>query len=220
LVIRLNTNPTTNIVVLHSGGLDSTVCLLLARAKGNTVLSLGFDYAQRHRIELDFAANQCAKYQIPRRVLKIEWNKPQRDVPLDRNPEEMRLSVSPAFLPGRNMVFLSLGAAEAAALGATELWTGVNSVDFSGYPDCRPEFIEAFGRMLVTAIPRGPKVIAPLQLLSKQQIAGEAKRLGLGSHDTWSCYRPVYGSGVVSPCGRCDACRLHELAWKTFEHVS
>jgi 7-cyano-7-deazaguanine synthase len=205
------------IVVLHSGGLDSTVCLLMARKTDANVLSLGFDYGQRHKIELDYAAAQCERFRVTRKVLKLGWDKPPREVPKDRSLEEIRTGVSPAFLPGRNMIFLALGAAEAVGLGARELWIGVNSIDFSGYPDCRPEFIDAFRLAAHRAIPGGPEVVAPLQTLSKPEIAKRAQAEGLTETDTWSCYRPDGPPGAPTPCRRCDACRLHMYAWQALQ---
>lgn len=200
-------------VVLHSGGLDSTVCLLLARESGREVISLGIDYGQRHKIEMRYAARQCRKFNISRRVLHVKWNKPLRQIPTGRTPDEMRSSVSSAFLPGRNVIFLALAAAEAAGAGASEIWIGVNAIDYSGYPDCSPEFVEAFKLMSEKAIPRGPSIETPLLLRSKAEIAQEAVRLGIRKGDTWSCYRPICKFFISKPCGRCDACILHETAW-------
>lgn len=208
----MTSKPYTSLV-LHSGGLDSTVCLLLAREKGHSIISLGIDYGQRHRIELSYAHKQCRRFNIPRRVIKVKWTKPERTIPKNRSLEEMRATVSPAFLPGRNAIFLTIGAAEAAGIGASELCIGVNCVDFSGYPDCTPEFIEAFKSMLACAIPDGPEVVTPLLLMSKKEIAKEAARLGLKYGDTWSCYRPVDASSGYQPCDECDACILHKAAW-------
>jgi 7-cyano-7-deazaguanine synthase len=202
------------VVVLHSGGLDSTVCLLLAISRGYNVVSLGIDYNQTHRIELDYAASQCVRFGIERRVIRVSWDKPQRVIPTNRSLSEIRKGVSSAFLPGRNGVFLMLASAEAAGLGANEIWTGINSVDFSGYPDCTPDFIKSFRKMLSFAIPGGPKLSAPLQTKSKPQIGRLAKRLGLSSEDTWSCYRPRITNTGISPCNECDACKLHQFAWK------
>jgi 7-cyano-7-deazaguanine synthase len=200
-------------LVLHSGGLDSTVCLLLARESGAQVISLGIDYGQKHIVELHYANVQCAKYGIERIMLKVAWNKPNLTVPINRSIEEMRQAVSPAFLPGRNALFLALACAEAAAQSISEVWIGVNAVDFSGYPDCRPEFIASFQAMISTAIPNGPKIISPLLHRSKPDIAREAKRLGISRGETWSCYKPEVTEEGLRPCGRCDACILHDHAW-------
>jgi 7-cyano-7-deazaguanine synthase len=201
-------------VVLHSGGLDSTLCLLMARERGRDVISVGIDYGQRHRIELDYALAQCRGYGIERRVLRVEWDKPDREIPTGRSLDEIGLGISSAFLPARNAVFLTLACAEAAGIAAGEVWIGVNAVDFSGYPDCRPEFIQAFKEMISVAVPDGPQVLAPLIDLPKPAIAIEAKRLGLAPGDTWSCYQPRFASKGISPCGQCDACVLHNLAWQ------
>lgn len=200
-------------LVLHSGGLDSTVCLLQAFECGRDVTSLGIDYGQRHRIELDYAAAQCRKYGIPRRVIKMEWDKPIREIPKDREIAEIASTVSPAFLPARNLVFLAIACAEAGGVQATEVWIGVNAIDFSGYPDCRPEFIDSFRRMLDFGFPGGPRIVSPLIGLKKTQIAAEAKRLGIHRGDTWSCYEPAFSSDGIRPCERCDACKLHDYAW-------
>jgi 7-cyano-7-deazaguanine synthase len=200
-------------LVLHSGGLDSSVCLLLARQLGWKVISLGIDYGQRSHIEMKYAERFCKKHKIQRRIIRVQWDKPKRIIPKNRNVEEIRHSESPAFLPGRNAVFLALAAAESAGIGAEEIWIGVNSVDYSGYPDCRPEFIDAFQAMLNVAFPNGPKVIAPLQELSKPEIAGLAIHLGLSREETWSCYRPNQSGQTFQPCGKCDGCILDEYAW-------
>ena len=201
------------VVVLHSGGLDSTVCLLLALEEGLQPISVGIDYGQTHRIELEFAHRQCERLGVDRRVLSIKWDKPHRSIPLDRSVNEIRSSVSTAFLPARNILFLSLAYAEAAGLDAKQVWIGVNSVDFSGYPDCTPEFIDAYRRMVEIGLGGGPKLVAPLQNLSKKEIVALAVKLGLQRQDTWSCYRPVQHDAVSEPCGRCDACVLHDSAW-------
>jgi 7-cyano-7-deazaguanine synthase len=201
------------VVVLHSGGLDSTVCLQLAISRGYEVVSLGVNYNQHHQIELNYAAKQCALRGIERKVISVAWDKPLRALPTNRTVDQIRSGVSSAFLPGRNGIFLMLAAAEAAGVGAKEVWTGINSVDFSGYPDCRAEFVESFQQMLAFAIPKGPRMVAPLQNKSKPQIARMAKKLGIGKTDTWSCYRPAITQSGLSPCGACDACKLHEFAW-------
>jgi len=210
---RINISNKT--VVLHSGGLDSTVLLNMAIKEGRKVLSLGIDYGQTHRVELEYAANQCKILNVQRKIIRIEWDKPTRCMPIDRSLDEIRSGeVSPAFLPGRNTVFLTIACAEAAGINASEVWIGVNAIDFSGYPDCRPEFIMAFERMIKLAIPDGPKIIAPLLTMSKPEIVSKAIELGLGPGDTWSCYRPAFSKLGIVPCGQCDACILHNYAWK------
>lgn len=200
-------------VILHSGGLDSTTCLLLAQKQGYEVLSLGIDYGQRHRIELEFAQHQCSRFSIQRKVIRVEWDKPKRELPCSRTISEMKSSVSSAFLPGRNAVFLTLAFAEAAGIGANEVWIGVNSLDYSGYPDCRIEFIKAFQAMQRRSIPGGAKLKAPLLKMGKPRIAKLAQSLGLSRDEVWSCYRPALTDEGIAPCHKCDACVLHEFAW-------
>jgi 7-cyano-7-deazaguanine synthase len=206
------------ILVLHSGGLDSTTCLLLAREQRNNVVSLGIDYEQRNRVELEYAAEQCERFGVPRKVIRISWDKPHRQIPLKRSLDQIGKEVSPAFLPGRNAVFLVLACAEACGLGADEVWIGVNSLDYSGYPDCHAEFIDAFRQMIGVAIPGGPRIVAPLQSLTKPEIAREAFRLGLRPGQTWSCYRPQPSGDTPRPCGECDACILHKHAWDAIQN--
>lgn len=201
-------------IVLHSGGLDSTVCLLLAQERGREVLSLGIDYGQQSRAELEYAIRLCSRFNVMRRVLKVEWDKPERHIPMDRTLDKIHQGVSLAFLPGRNAVFLALACAEAVAIGASEVWFGANWIDYSGYPDCRPEFVEQFQMMIDVAIPDGVKIVAPLISMSKPEIACEAYRLGIRPGDTWSCYRPLTTSNGFEPCGKCDACILHRYAWE------
>jgi 7-cyano-7-deazaguanine synthase len=200
-------------VVLHSGGLDSTLCLLLARKHGRIPRSLGISYGQRQQIEIEFAAKQCARFGIERHLVDVGWQKPHIDVPTGRTMEQMRNGIAPTFLPGRNAVFLAIACAEAAGAGAEEVWIGVNAVDYSGYPDCRESFLTAFRKMWAEAVPNPPRVVAPLVNLTKPQIAAHAKELGLKPGDTWSCYAPDMSSGAAQPCGVCDACILHNHAW-------
>lgn len=207
------------ILVLHSGGMDSTTCLYKAHSEGAEVFSLGIDYGQRLSVEMIYAARQCEKLGIRRDVVSLRWQKPERHRPLNRSIEDMGRSVSPAFLPGRNIVFLSVGMAHAAGLEADEIHLGINSVEFSGYPDCTPAFFEAFSQMADTGIPGGAKLVAPLLMMNKPEIAQLASQLGLGEHDTWSCYRPQIATSGLEPCQQCDACRLHFHAWHP-EHDS
>jgi len=206
-------------VVLHSGGLDSTVCLLLARKHGRIPRSLGISYGQRHDVELAYAAQQCARFGIDRHVLDVAWEKPAIEIPKDRSVDEMKAGIAPTFVPGRNAVFLALACAEAAGIGATEVWLGVNAVDYSGYPDCRESFLTAFRAMWAEAAPNPPRIVAPLVKLTKPEIAALARDLGLKHGDTWSCYAPDTSGADPAPCGRCDACLLHEHAWSAADRA-
>lgn len=208
---------TKRIVVLHSGGMDSTVCLYKAHSEGHEVHSVGIDYGQRLRVELMFAEQHCAKLGVPREVISLSWKKPERPIPLSREIAEMGRSVSPAFLPGRNILFLSIACAHASGLGADEVHIGLNCLDFSGYPDCTVQFFDAYRAMANEGNPNGPEIVAPLLTLSKPQIAQEAHSLGIGEWDTWSCYAPSLADGAVAPCGECDACRLHAFAWESIK---
>jgi 7-cyano-7-deazaguanine synthase len=196
--------------------MDSSVALLLARRDGREPLSLGINYGQLHSVELLYAAALCRRESIVRRVLEVKWDMPATGIPRNRELDEMRSAgPSPAFLPARNAVFLVLAAAEAAGIGASEIWLGVNALDYSGYPDCRPEFLAAFEAMLARAMPDPPKLVAPLVDKTKPQIATLARELGIAPGDTWSCYDPQLGAAGVTPCRICDACRLHAYAWES-----
>lgn len=203
------------ILVLHSGGLDSSVCLLKALKEKHAVVSLSIDYGQRHIIELEYASNFCRKFNIPHKVIQIKWDKPYRNrtIPESRSVEEIREGTSPAFLPGRNILFLSIALAESAGIEASEIWVGINSIDFSGYPDCTPEFLNEFKKMAQVGMPYGPKIVAPLLKMSKPEIANLGASLGISQLDTWSCYQPKFSNIGIVKCGICDACILHKYAW-------
>jgi len=200
-------------LVVLSGGLDSTVCMALAAgATGEPPLALTFDYGQRHRTELDRAAGVAGHYRSEHLVVHLDtsaWGgsaltDPDVDVPEAGSTDGIPVT----YVPARNSIFLAvaLGVAEARALDA--VWIGVNAIDYSGYPDCRPEFIEAFRGVAATGQKRGVEgdpiaIRTPLIECTKEQIV----RLGV-EHDaplqlTWSCYR-----GGLRPCGTCDACDL------------
>lgn len=201
------------VIILHSGGLDSTVCLLQAIEQGYEPISLGIDYNQKHVIETQFALAQCKVLNTDRKLIKVSWDKPIRNIPTGRTLEEIKQGVSVAFLEGRNIVFLALACAEAAGVKAKEVWLGINAIDYSGYPDCRPEFIDSFVTMLSFGFPNGPKIKSPLLKMTKPEIAQEAYRLGITKGDTWSCYRPKISQHGIEPCNECDACVLHNYAW-------
>ena len=200
-------------VVLLSGGLDSMVCAGLAREAGFGVLALTIDYRQRHRVELEAAKTIAALLADRHIILPIDLSAfggsaLTADIDVPKGGVEAGIPVT--YVPARNTVFLSLALAWAEAAGARDLFVGVNALDYSGYPDCRPEFIAAFEALANQATKagvegRGFTLHAPLQEMSKADIAREAARLGLDAGLSHSCYDPAADGGA---CGLCDACRL------------
>jgi 7-cyano-7-deazaguanine synthase len=200
-------------VVLLSGGLDSMVCAGLAREAGFDVLALTVDYNQRHRVELEAAKRIANDLAVRHIVLPMDLTAfggsaltADIDVPKDGIAEGIPVT----YVPARNTVFLSLALAWAEAAGARDLFVGVNALDYSGYPDCRPEFIAAFQDLANRATKAGVEgdtftIHAPLQHMTKADIAREAARLGLDAALSHSCYDPAPGGAA---CGECDACRL------------
>ena len=200
-------------VVLLSGGLDSMVCAGLAREAGFEVLALTVDYHQRHRVELE-AAERIAGLLADRHiVLPLDLTAfggsaltSDIEVPKDGVSEGIPVT----YVPARNTVFLSLALAWAEAEGSRDLFIGVNALDYSGYPDCRPEFIQSFEQLARVATRAGAEggpftIHAPLQHMTKADIAREADRLGLDAALSHSCYDPLADG---THCGLCDACRL------------
>ena len=200
-------------VVLLSGGLDSMVCAALAREQGFGVLALTVDYHQRHRVELEAARRIAADLAERHIVLSLDLSRfggsaLTDDIAVPKAGVGAGIPVT--YVPARNTVFLSLALAWAEAESARDLFVGVNALDYSGYPDCRPEFIAAFEELANRATKAGVEgqgftVHAPLQHMSKADIAREAARLGLDAGLSHSCYDPAVGG---SHCGLCDACRL------------
>ncbi len=200
-------------LVVLSGGLDSTVCTALAVAEtGEAPLALTFDYGQRHRTELDRAAGVAGHYRAEHLVVHLDtsaWGGSALTDPSVAVPEAGTTDGIPAtYVPARNSIFLAvaLGVAEARDLDA--VWIGVNAVDYSGYPDCRPEFIEAFRGVAAAGQRRGVEgdpiaIRTPLIACTKEQIVRLGVEHGAPLHLTWSCYR-----GGDHPCGTCDACVL------------
>ena len=204
-------------VVLLSGGLDSMVCAALARETGFEVLALTIDYHQRHRVELEAARRIAADLADRHLVLPIDLSAfggsaltADIDVPKDGVGAGADGGIPVTYVPARNTVFLSLALAMAEAAGARDLFVGVNALDYSGYPDCRPEFVAAFEELANRATKAGVEgeritVHAPLLHMTKADIAREAARLGLDAGMSHSCYDPAADGGA---CGSCDACRL------------
>jgi len=200
-------------VVLLSGGLDSMVCAGLAREAGFSVIALTIDYNQRHRVELEAAGRIAAMLADRHIVLPLDLRAfggsaltGDIDVPKDGISEGIPVT----YVPARNTIFLSLALGLAEASGARDIFIGVNALDYSGYPDCRPEFVAEFERLANIATKAGVeddafKLHAPLQDMTKADIAREAQRLGLDASMSHSCYDP---SPDGRACGECDACRL------------
>ena len=210
---------TSKAVVLLSGGLDSMVCAALAREQGFDVLALTIDYGQRHRVEIHAARRIAARLAVRHIVLPIDLTAfggsaltADIDVPKNGVGASGEGGIPITYVPARNTVFLSLALTWAESAGARDLFIGVNALDYSGYPDCRPEFIAAFQALANQATRVGVEggaftIHAPLQQLTKADIAREAARLGLDAADSHSCYDPASDGGA---CGLCDACRLRE----------
>ena len=206
-------------VVLSSGGLDSTTAMAMVQTQGFEIYSLSFDYGQRHRFELKAAARVAKALKARTHlVIKIDLRKiggsaltDRIDVPKSRKINEMQREIPVTYVPARNTIFLSYALAWAEVLGAWDIVIGVNAIDFSGYPDCRPEFIEAFSRLANLATKAAVenkgqiKIQAPLLHLSKAQIIKKGVDLGVNYAITHSCYDPSAG-GIA--CGQCDSCIL------------
>jgi 7-cyano-7-deazaguanine synthase len=202
-------------LVILSGGLDSTVCMALAARDTDRLLALTFDYGQRHRVELECAARVAAHYGAEHLVVTLDasrWGGSALTDPTIEIPEAAPGSDADAipvtYVPARNLVFLAVAMGVSEARGADVVYLGVNALDYSGYPDCRPEFVRAFEAAAALALKRGVEgnpvaVRTPLIALSKADIVHLGVSLGAPLHLTWSCYR-----GDVHPCGRCDACAL------------
>ncbi len=206
-------------VLLLSGGLDSTTLLALARRDGFAVHALTFRYGQRHSAEIAAAQRVAAEYGVAEHVvadidLRLFGGSALTsnvDVPKDRDPEEMSHGIPVTYVPARNTIFLSFALAWAEVLEAGDIFIGVNALDYSGYPDCRPEFIAAFERMANLATRAGVEgtrpvtVRTPLMTLSKREIIALGTSLGVDYASTTSCYDPAPDGRA---CGHCDACLL------------
>jgi 7-cyano-7-deazaguanine synthase len=215
---------TARAVVLLSGGMDSAVTAAVARKEGYDIYALTVDYGQRHRSEIH-AAKKIVKHMKVKKhlVFKADLKQfgasallGQGKVPKNRNEKEIARAIPPTYVPARNTVFLSLAMAWAEAIRAKAIFIGVNAIDFSGYPDCRPDYINAFKNMARLATRagrqgRGPKIKTPLLNLTKAQIIKKGRRLGVDFALTQSCYDPGPDG---TPCKRCDACLLREMGFR------
>lgn len=213
------TDSSSAAVVLLSGGLDSMVCAGLAREQGFRILALTIDYNQRHRVELDHARRIAERIGVDRHVVlpldlrQFGGSALTSDLAVPKDGVGPDIPVT--YVPARNLVFLSLALAWGEAVGASDLFIGVNALDYSGYPDCRPEFVSGFEHLARVATKFGSeggtvRIHAPLQNLTKAEIAREAHRLGLDPGESWSCYDPRVDG---RPCGLCDSCRLRKAGF-------
>ncbi len=216
--------PARRAVVLLSGGLDSATTLAVARRDGFECFALSFDYGQRHRFELASARRVAAAVRVTKHVIvpldlrAFGGSALTADitVPKDRDEATMGSGIPVTYVPARNTVFLSVALGWAEVLGAADLFVGVNAVDYSGYPDCRPEFIEAFERLANVATKAGVegtryKVHAPLIRMTKAEIIRTGLALGVDYSLTLSCYDPAADG---TPCGRCDSCRIRRKGFE------
>ncbi|MGZ8344182.1 MAG: 7-cyano-7-deazaguanine synthase QueC [Allosphingosinicella sp.] len=201
-------------VALLSGGLDSMVAAAMAREAGFALLALTVDYGQRHRVELDAAARIAPELGAERHVVlpldlrAFGGSALTADIAVPKAGLGDQIPVT--YVPARNTIFLSLALGWAEAAGAADIYIGVNALDYSGYPDCRPDFIAAFERLAALATKTGDeggrfRIATPLLHMSKADIVREAERLGLDAGLSWSCYDPAPGA---RHCGLCDSCRL------------
>ena len=211
----------TNAVILLSGGLDSTTVLAIAKTEGFTPYALSFKYGQRHVAELDAARKIATKYgaaqhivaEIDLRVFGGSALTDNIEVPKDRPLNEMGEGIPITYVPARNTVFLSFALAWAEVLSAQDIFIGVNALDYSGYPDCRPEYIEAYENMANLATKTGVegsrrlKIHTPLIDMTKADIVRRGHELGIDYGDTLSCYDPGLNGEA---CGFCDSCLLRK----------
>ncbi len=205
-------------IVLLSGGIDSTTTLAIARDEGFDCYALSFDYGQRHRLELEAACGFAKSMNVAdHRIVNIDLRAfggsaltDDIDVPKDRPPEVMNEGIPITYVPARNTIFLSFALAHAEVLSATDIFIGVNAIDYSGYPDCRPRYIKAFETMANLATKMGVEgqritIHTPLIDLTKAQIIKRGIDLGVDYSLTFSCYDP---QSTDRPCGHCDSCLL------------
>ena len=202
-------------VILLSGGLDSATVLFWAIKKGYHPQALIFDYGQRHRREVASASALCKRTGVPYQVIsiKLPWQgssllDKKAALPKAKNVKAVGAEIPSTYVPGRNTLFLSYGLSLAEAIGAGAVMIGANALDYSGYPDCRPDFIAAMSKVFKLGTKTGRqgrpiKIVAPLLKLSKARIIKLGNKLGVPYQLTWSCY-----SGGKKPCGTCDSCLL------------
>jgi 7-cyano-7-deazaguanine synthase len=204
-------------IVLLSGGLDSTTALALAKEKGYEIVALTFDYGQKHKRELDSAKMIAGHFKVKEHfVIPLDLGKLLRSsltqkavaIPEGRSEDEISSGIPSTYVPARNVIFLSIATSIAESRRATSIFIAVNAIDFSGYPDCTPEFIAVFQRTIDVGTKSGKeghsiRIETPLIGMSKAEIIREAVRLKVPLELTWSCYK-----GGKRACGKCDSCQL------------
>ena len=212
-------------VILSSGGLDSTTVMAMARAEGYDIYSMSFRYGQRHVLELEASERAASAFNAKKHlVIDIDLGKiggsaltDNIEVPKSRNEEDMTKGIPVTYVPARNTIFLSYALAWAEVLEASDIFIGVNAVDYSGYPDCRPEYIKAFedmANLATKACVEGSikiKIQAPLMNLTKAEIIQKGIELGVDYGMTHSCYDPAEDGKA---CGQCDSCLLRKKGFK------
>ena len=212
-------------VVLLSGGLDSTTALAVAKSRGFDVYALSVDYGQRHRVELERGdAVAKALGAVVHRTVRLDLRAiggsaltASTDVPKGRSADDMSLGIPITYVPARNTILLGLALGYAETVGAFDLFIGANVLDYSGYPDCRPEFLEAFERLANLATKAGVegvgrfRVHAPLLKMTKAEIIREGTKLGVDYGQTLSCYDP---DSQGRACGQCDSCLLRKKGFE------
>jgi 7-cyano-7-deazaguanine synthase len=214
-------------IVLISGGLDSTTAMGIALSEGREVYPVAFDYAQRHRRELDSAAKVVHHYAREGKatfslrivgLAGLDFDTSaltsNLEVPQNRDESTMNADIPVTYVPARNSIFLSIGTAFAEAIGADEVWAGFNALDYSGYPDCRPEYVEAMERSLALGTVRGVRgspiaLRAPIVNSTKREVIEKALEVGAPLHLTWSCY----AGGKGGSCKACDSCIIRAKAF-------
>jgi 7-cyano-7-deazaguanine synthase len=218
-------SPTKKAVVLSSGGIDSTTAMAMAKHEGFKIFSLSFFYGQRHAFELEAAQKVANAIGVTEHlVINIDLKQiggssltDDMDVPKNRDEQEMSREIPATYVPARNTIFLSFALAWAEVLKSSDIFIGVNAIDYSGYPDCRPEYIDAFEKMANLATKAGVegtttvRIRTPLIHLTKAKIIQKGIELGVDYALTHSCYDP---SPQGQACGRCDSCQLREKGFK------
>ena len=217
-------------IVLFSGGLDSTTCLYKAMELGFEPLVLSFDYRQRHKVELIAGREITQSLKVEHITISVDLRKIGGSALTDDiqvphthlNPEKLQ-AIPVTYVPVRNMIFLSLAYALAESKNADAVFIGANAIDYSGYPDCRPDFFDTFKKAVALGSKAGregrsAELMTPLLSMSKADILQEAMRLNVPIHKTWSCYDPQVREKHYFPCRNCDACLLREKGFSESGH--